>query len=346
MGLPTLEKTWQYAANQGVLTLGAAATDYQQLLRAVKNVLSGSGSNFSNPWQVAASCDTLTFGKDYVDRWSSNASLVWSNTSNGARSWIVLTQPAIGVSCSLCIECTAYGAAGTIQRGLGLFFSPVSGFTVGGSITSRPSASDEIVLRDGTPNATGDWFGGISAIINSAAIHGWQSSDGKITRVVALSGTLPLLFWGVESVSSSLSGAAAATQYNPQLLAYGVGDQVITGVADFAHLSVASNLKFRTQAGAASAFLTSECTAVTSVNQPVAQAMSQSNEITANFPVTSVGFASTTPGARGRHGKLYDLYFGSPFVATGDNYPNDGTKTFAQFGSLVFPWNGSTPVVR
>jgi hypothetical protein len=343
MALPTLVKTWQYSANQRVVTGGDATNDYRRLLLAVKNILSGSGSNFSNPWKVAASSNSVTAGKDYVDRWSTSGNLVWSTTPNGgAHSWIVLTQPQLGASCSLCIDCAAPGGAAAIEKQLGLFFSLSGGFTVGGSTTVRPSASDEIVLRDGTNNPTGHWFGGINTLISAAAIHGLMSSDGQVTRLIGLSGSTPLIYWTVEALLNPSTGSLVT--WSPPAVAIGNGQNSVTSVTAFSLLSSAYNVK-AFLGKSAQASITSETAAIVGPlgnYQPVAQQMSGTNEISNNFPLCPLGVASTTVGVRGRLGTMFDIWFGTPNVATGDTY---GTQTFAQFGNIVVPWNGTTPTI-
>jgi len=62
------------------------------------------------------------------------------------------------------------------------------------------------------------------------------------------------------------------------------------------------------------------------------------NEISGEWPMLPIGIAGVGAGARGRHGSIADLWIGSNGVASGDSYPV-AQADFAQFGSLIVPWN-------
>lgn len=77
------------------------------------------------------------------------------------------------------------------------------------------------------------------------------------------------------------------------------------------------------------------------------------NDLTDEWELLSIGlvgemtggYQATGPSGRGRFGRLFDLWYGSTRRQTGDTYPNDNTRQFAQFGALVVPWNGTQPRV-
>ena len=64
------------------------------------------------------------------------------------------------------------------------------------------------------------------------------------------------------------------------------------------------------------------------------------NSFDSHWPLTPIGLASLDAGQVGRHGELFDLWFGSTAANHGDTYPGDATRQFVQFGDLVFPWDG------
>lgn len=73
---------------------------------------------------------------------------------------------------------------------------------------------------------------------------------------------------------------------------------------------------------------------------------STANSITSEYPMMPVGVHSNATGFVGRHGYLKDLYWGSEnFKAEiGASYPDDGSRDWVQFGSLIFPWDTGEPV--
>ncbi len=71
--------------------------------------------------------------------------------------------------------------------------------------------------------------------------------------------------------------------------------------------------------------------------------ISIANDFDLSWPFAPVGIASQTSPGRGRHGTIFDLWYGSSGVATGDDYPDTGTlHQFIQLGNLIVPWNSSS----
>ena len=342
MPTPVSLKNWQFAPNQQTVTGGNLINDHKTLILAIKNILSGSGSNFSNPWKAAGSSDGVTAAMDGIDRWNTIANITWVAANGTAHSWIVLRQPIVANSCSLLIDCVGGNAAN--PQAIYMALSPVSGFS-GGSTTAAPSAADQIVLRTGKNQADGYWFGnyGGANLFNSVRIHGWQSTDGKITRIMAMTASVVNLFWGVEEVYQPTTGSSAGSIWSPPIVCYTLGDAngATTPVANFAHMFAAYPVRlFTAFTGDATGSFSSEYTNVAANNQPVAQQMSGTNEISANFPMCPLGYTCVSVGARGRVGKVFDMWFGSPNVATGDTYP--ATAGFAQFSNVILVWNSGT----
>jgi hypothetical protein len=69
------------------------------------------------------------------------------------------------------------------------------------------------------------------------------------------------------------------------------------------------------------------------------------NDFNGEWPITTIGLTSQTAGAVGRHGQLFDIWFGSDFLH-GKTYPNTLEKQFAQFHNIVVPWNGEGICIR
>jgi hypothetical protein len=51
----------------------------------------------------------------------------------------------------------------------------------------------------------------------------------------------------------------------------------------------------------------------------------------------AIGIASNTSTASGRHGVVYDLWWGINSYANGDTYPGDASRQFVQLGDLIVP---------
>jgi hypothetical protein len=56
-----------------------------------------------------------------------------------------------------------------------------------------------------------------------------------------------------------------------------------------------------------------------------------------------------TVNGRGRIGEIFDVWAGSWSNGNGDVFPDSGgpgtERQFVQLGYLLYPWNGSSPVV-
>jgi len=65
------------------------------------------------------------------------------------------------------------------------------------------------------------------------------------------------------------------------------------------------------------------------------------------WPILPIGLVTVTSTAYayGRNGDMYDLWWGSSAGTgpiTGSAYDGAGSLEFAQFGHMVFPWDGAT----
>jgi hypothetical protein len=73
--------------------------------------------------------------------------------------------------------------------------------------------------------------------------------------------------------------------------------------------------------------------------------LNSANDFDSSWPFFPIGIASTQASHRGRHGTLYDIWWGSSATASADTYPADGSRQFAQLGNIILPWDGSTPLI-
>jgi hypothetical protein len=311
MALPTLEKTWQFNVNQVTATSGVHETDVDTMILKLKNSLIGFAST---PWTVVSSSNGVTFGAS--DFWSTIADLVHANS--GAHSWIVLKQ-------------TGCGGQGNFQICLDLLSSSVNTYNIafslnagfiGGSVSARPTASDESVN-------TGAAFA--ANIPEQNVLHVMQTSDGTSTRVIVASSGVVRCTWFIETQADCLA--------SPNSAAFYVSSGVLTTV-----LTASAAFNGRNASLAYQAYLTGEMAANTLICNLNAGAQ---NQFVNAYQLCPIGLYSNTATKLGRVGRLVDLWWGSSAIALGSTYPLTGdTREFVQFGAVVYPWNGSIPVIN
>lgn len=353
MTLPALDKTWRFKVNQTLATTGVGLTDFQRLVRLIKTSLttasgwtdsSNGAATYTNPWTVTASCARSASGgtvwvADTNDNWTADSYLHWNSTGN-AHAWIVLrqTQVVSGQTFEVCIDCCSGSAGADSYPGqITVVASFAAGFNVSSpSTTARPTATDEAAVSNAT-NVY--WLPGNSAAF-SCSLHVCCSDDGQCTRIfVMISGACPS-FWLFDQPKNAVTGWAypavtmALHQQNPT----------------YALLNDANWMNFRApSAGTGTAingwfFLSTESYLASTALCAVGERITVVNSISGDWPMTRIGLTSGNAGIYGRHGELYDLWWGSTGVSTGDGYPASGTtKQFVQFHHLITPWNTTVP---
>lgn len=332
MALPTVEKTWQYNVNTLCGGLGTSLACSQDALFKIKQALIGFGTL---PWTVWGSCDGTggagSFGNnDSVDRWIDYGDIIWS-TSTSPRSWIVLKQSGLGTNTSICLYPWTSGQSWIID----IVLFP-TGCLSNGTANSRPTATNEVSLLN--PSGTGNW--GVLNGIWSGRIHAMQSTDGKVTRIIICRGNYTTGFTTIESVKDPVSpwtvpviGASHGVDTSPATVS-------VSTYTNFYHLS--THCFGRLESVNAGFYMSSEGFNAGAIGEY----SSVVDDDTAEWPICPVILSSATPGARGfAKGILTDIWWGSTTPANGDCYPNDGSKQLAQFGTLIVPWNGTTPLV-
>ncbi len=327
MPLPMLSKTWQFDVNRVIPAQGSAIATHRLILRTIKDRLKAFTMS---PWVVRYSCDSVAAGAagDGVDRWDSDTDLVWA-VPGVAHSWIVLRQAGFGHNVELLISCEQTSAFGSI---LTLYVSPNNNFT-GGSTVLRPTATDEIDVV-----SNNHWIGNSGSALQFV-IHMMMSVDGQCTRVFIYQNNIVVAFWLIDKPQNPVTG------WNNSVVGHGRGSSSITEWPTYANLSKIAAASAPTSGRGVSTMrlnLTSEgygsAYDVVGIKQTVV------NDLSAEAPMMPIGLASDTASNRGRHGSLFDLWWGLQGFASGDTYPNDATRQFAQHGDLISPWNGSAIV--
>jgi len=218
-------------------------------------------------------------------------------------------------------------------------WSPASGFVIGGALNARPTAADEIILGSGT------WLGG-QASAYRARVHVMTSTDGRGTRVLVgvttYNNASICLFWLFDQAKNPVTGW---TNYNVALSTNNSVNNPVT-----THWNLANTARVRGVHGAIamSMYMSNESTYRTSLGSKGVVRIEHlwaKNDFSGEWPLTTIGLTSQTGGATGRHGQLYDIWFGSDLMS-GKTYPNTLVRDFAQFHSIVLPWNGEGVLIR
>jgi hypothetical protein len=333
MTIPTLDKTWQFNVNNiAGGNANGALDDNRHLIYLIKQALIGlsiikSGSlyvshvslNWTNVWIVTLSSNAVSFGA--VDYWDNTGDIIWANTGVD-HSWVVLRQAVTGSE--ICIDCS-----NSNPRYATIVWSHSTGFA-GGDLANRPTAADEVILINNTT-----WNGGTGAeFVYSASIM--MSADGECTRILFRKLQFTLGFWLFDlakdpvtnwsnpsvalAVSSSFGNASITT---PEVLSEVANTVGYHGAIQMSMHMTSEGLV----AGGATRSLSN-----------VAHTLAR-NDFSDEWVLLPIGLYSPTTGAAGRHGQLYDIWFGAD-LAEYTTYPANLTNQFAQFVNVILPWNG------
>jgi hypothetical protein len=344
VALPTLDKTWLFKVNQEFDSTASAIADYRRLIRAIKTALvtdtgwtdsANGAATHLNPWTVVASSDKTT--ADASDLWDADSKLVW-NDAGFAHSWIVLRQTEIvsGHTFELCIDCRSVGhGENTYYYNLSIAVSPAAGFDVSSpSVLNRPTASDECVLLN-----PGPWLS-VGSSVYDAVLHVLSSDDGQCNRIIVAIEGVTQSTWLFDAPKSPVTG-----WIHPAIYMCLVNATTPT----YVNLNDSRWILMRAPNADGSGEKNGLCYLSTEFYNSggVGQIQTTVNSITSEWPMTRMGIVCTTPGIYGRHGEVYDMWFGcTTTIANGDTYPGSGTtKQFVQINQIVLPWNTTTPLM-
>jgi len=318
MSLPVKEKNWLYTVNQTVGLNSNYDADSRDYMFKIKNTLTGFGLN---PFTVWGSSNATSYdsggGTDY---WQSTGDVNWGFPGS-AHSWIVLECAAKGANYAFCIDLQPSNF--NYKSFASWVVSPTAGFT-GGTVGDRPTATDEIVLETG------------SGLENSGAhtgkLHAWHSSDGECTRFLYMRGGVTQLLMILDVPKAPLAS------WSPANIS---GNKRIATCATYANWNDSAKLRGRLSS-TFDCYMTCEGWADGAGGQRV----TVPDDDTGEWPIMPIGLASGTAGHRGaQKGALYDLWWGSPGLSQADTFPADTSKQFVIFDDMVFPWNGSVPLI-
>lgn len=343
MALPTPSNNWEFQVNQTLGTYGTITLQAQGILFAIKNSLTAFSTE---PWVVVSSSDSVTAGLG--DKWLTSANLIWSSTTGtGNRSWVVL-QRSDGFS--ICFHCGG-NFPSVPQAYLNIVVSPTGQFA-GGSVTARPTAADEHIVLDGTGVTGAAYWMAPTTIVeptNRFILHVQTSENANATRWFlfknsrlmhfftcgqALNTPSFVHYWGgcwpnVEGGNDNNLKATYATWNDMARMAIWHDGTTYAGTP-------------ASGTGLGVAYLATE----QSTTSMVGEQLSAANEISGNWWIGPQRMMSLTAGIRGTLGQTQDQWWTqSSGLANGDTFPSTGTHEFVVFNHMVFPWNGTAPLV-
>ena len=323
MTLPTLSKTWNFDVNNTGGVNSSAMADGQLTLHGIKNAMKALPS----PWTVISSCDKTTAENNTgVDLLDVSTKLYWAY-SGSAHSWIVLEQAGVGAGFQVCFDLNQYSA-----YQWNAFVSPSAGFGsvnggTNGTTLNRPTATDEINISGG-----GSW-----GPPNSAFILKWhlmQSTDGECNRLIICNKNT-CGFWIFDKPRDPI------TAWTVPVIAGGYGTGGTANAADYTQWNTGSTHLFSRITDVVNFYMTGECIALNMWPKLI----TGPDDLNGEWPMLPIGLVCSVAPHRGKKGTVYDLWWGSTGVVNGSTYPDDGTRQFVQFDHLIFPWNGSLPLI-
>lgn len=311
MPVPTLEKTWQFNVNNFTAAPGTAADANRGLLLNLKNALKGFGSS---PWAVVNSSNGVAAGAG--DSWSTIADIL-GNSPGSNHSWIVLRQTGIATNFELCIDVVAASVYSTAT----VVVSPAAGFT-GGTVTNRPTATDEVVLV-----SAASWVNSTSNVAFRWSVM--QSTDGACTFLTAATGGTVVLYAVLAQPGDPVSGWT-----NPSHFWWRATNPIAGEITS-------STGRGRIRAAGSTGNVAMMAVGNQSNIGPVDSTWANvANQITNEWPMFPLTLGCVTSPIKGAHGRVIDMWAASSGTLSGDTYPGDASRQFAQFGALIVPWNG------
>jgi hypothetical protein len=325
MGLPVLAKTHQLTTNQSIASAGTT-TDAKFLIRTMKDKFKGAALG---AWTVVSSSNAVTANTS--DHWNANADIVGA-AAGVAHSWIVIKQTGIAANFQVLIDITNVSV-----NQADFYVSPAVGFT-GGTTTNAPTASDSSKLFTGIT-----WWNGVSA--GNLVYNSDVSTDGTVSRFFVFNANKVAGYFSFSAPQNPVSGWTAPFA---MMLFSANGADCLTYNA--VNASAPTNMAIRATPVVGPNPTVGLCTVSSEgvaggTTNTIGQLELVANDASGDFPLVTCGITSVTVGARGRHGNIFDLWWGSTTPVTGDTYPNDATRQFIHLGNIVTPWDGSVPVL-
>lgn len=350
MSLPTLAYSPNFRVNQTLGPYGSLALQAQGLLFALKQSLTDILVDV--PMTVVSSCDSTTTSAS--DLWAASTNLVWTAANGtGVRSWIVLEMPVTGIQ--FLMHCNSSTSSGVSHANVEFVISPGAGFT-GGTTSARPTATDEHVLLLPVVGGgvTGSWTDGTTTVsAQRFVLHVIQDEFGNSVKIFLFKNSRlytyinfgkvytapidavgPILYWGgcFPNTSDGVDDNLKAT--------YARWNDVTRVSINYNGASYQQTNTGGTGMGRA------YCATEMSISSMVGEQLTVANDISGAWWMAPQALISVTQGIRGQLGLVPQVWWTqSSGLANGDTFPSGGSNQFVVFNHMVFPWDGSTPLV-
>lgn len=325
----TFEKTWQTALNVAPSDNATVLGLSRSYLWFVKAFLKGeTGGATTGLWTCVGSSDSVTAGMDNSDRWGATYDGTKIVRASGAvaHSWIVLKSPnftAGGITAVPFYMIIQYN--GTLDYQAIFVFSKAA--PTGGSITARPTATDEWVHSAGQGQVNDNTTG-------AHKFNGWLATDGNFAFGAAKTTT------GIMQVGQLfhvLSNANSVDLYPACSLVFysATGAFLVSGV-----------IRGRTADGTVT-FSAGNHAYPRGSSDTVAMSTTTGDVTVGRYHrlITWLFVAdAAVPSIRGR---FADIVVAAPSAASVQGYvePGTGAPAAAILGNLWFPVNGTAVVL-
>jgi hypothetical protein len=314
VALPTPDKLWNFDVNVALPSLGSADADGRRFIRKLKTKILGGGA-----WTVKRSSNAAAVANS--DLWSSDASVIYGS-SGSPHSWIVLQRTDVAFELLLDVNHGSVYNYGTVVISR-------SGFT-GGTVSNRPTATDAVYVI-GTATNYAAWHAAGSAAFSSV-LHCFNSADGQVQRIVALKANVTVLFIDLSTLKNPPSGWAT-----PFVVGWVPSAPTFSAINNSGGGSEGRYFGFHGTLPI-QAYLATEGYTVAGTASAIGALQIIQNELSAAWSMTPVAVVGYSPGTKGRHGNLYDLWFGEINKTNSTTYPADASRQFIQFSYLILPW--------
>lgn len=275
------------------------------------------------------------------DLWTTNTDIVAVSGLGNPRSWIVLEMTS---GAQILIDMATSSFAGTDPyRRIIVKFAPHGGFSGdpdGTAVTTSnpPTSFDEVaVLNDVV-------WGSNNTGTTTNVLHVLLDESGQHCHVLFCEAGNCLQMWLVSELLDPVpSGTFPSLHTSPRFFCR---EDNVNGndFPTYVNLYDGEFAYWSPNRGYGSVLCA--LSTVGSLSDALGQRFGVPNEFTGEDEFTPIGLRNNNNvGFRGRHGRVADIWYGNPNTNTGVSFPADNTHQFAQFGDLVFPWNGTQPVV-
>lgn len=313
MTVPTKAKVWNLIA-KSIYDSNVDIGNRKTLFEIKDALVTGTGA-----WEVIASSDKNTcknIGDPNPDLWIDYEDLVWA-IPGSAHSWIVLKQIGMGApdnNFQMLIDCRY---ASNTTENIEILVAQKNGFTGVGTITNRPTATDEQQIL------AGNW--GASSVNYTHGINVLKTSDGSCTRVVNTYNGAVYKTWFFDTPKNPISWWA-----NPYLAS------IITGPS-VALLINAANFKTRIDGMNVNLCLSGEV----SINELLTEdSLFQAPDYNGEWLIMPMGVVSCEVLRKGRIGEVFDLWWIPVNWPTGLYLSGSGDRDFVSIYNALFAWTG------